>query len=266
MARLSAALGLARSIAIYHGQPWRTARLRRFYGRLLAPGDLAFDIGAHVGNRTRVLHGLGARVVALEPQPLFHRFLKLTLPRDRIVLRAEAVAARPGRLTLRVSSRHPTVSTLSSDWISTVKSADGFEAVRWDRAVEVPVTTLDALIAENGCPRFVKIDVEGMEAEILAGLSQPVPLVAVEYLPAALHIAEACMNRLEALGEYRYNRVEGEDHVFAGDWLRAPAARDSLRLAARNGRSGDLYARLVTPLAAATGPATTGPATVGPAD
>ena len=219
MPGVAAALGLARSVAIYHGQPWRTRALRRFYAGFVGPGDLAFDIGAHVGNRTRVLQRLGARVVALEPQPLFHRFLALTLPRERVVLRAEAVGATPGRLTLNISSRHPTVSTLSPAWIEAVAPTDGFAAVRWDKQVEVPVTTLDRLIEAHGLPRFVKIDVEGMEAEILAGLSQPVPVVAFEYLPAALSVAEQCIERLAALGPYRFNRAEGEYHAFLGDWL-----------------------------------------------
>jgi hypothetical protein len=51
--RLAGALGLARSLAIYHGQPWRTRALNRHYAEFVGPGDLAFDVGAHVGNHTR---------------------------------------------------------------------------------------------------------------------------------------------------------------------------------------------------------------------
>ena len=63
------ALGLSRSLAVYYGPFWRRGRLSRFYGQFLSPGDLAFDLGAHVGNRVRVFRRLGARVVAVEPQP-----------------------------------------------------------------------------------------------------------------------------------------------------------------------------------------------------
>jgi FkbM family methyltransferase len=243
MVDLAELAGLARSIAVYHGRPWVSARLRRFYAGFVGPGDLAFDIGAHVGNRSRALAAIGARVVALEPQPLFARFLRRTLP-ARVVLREEAVAAEPGRLTLRVSRRHPTVSTLSGDWIDAVAATDGFQQVRWDRAVEVSVTTLDRLIAEYGIPRFVKIDVEGMEAEILRGLSVPVPVVTVEYVPAALDVAIASIDRLAALGDYRFARVVGERHRLEGGWLDAAATREALHRVARDGRSGDLYAVL----------------------
>lgn len=244
LAALSTGAGLARSLAIYYGQPWRGRGLDRFYARLIAPGALAFDIGAHVGNRTRALRRAGARVVAVEPQPAFRRFLAATLPRNGIELVGAAVGAAPGRARLSISRRHPTVSTLSRAWIETVGTTPGFRHVRWDEAVEVEVVTLDQLIARFGRPDFCKIDVEGHEAEILAGLSEPLPLVASEYLPAALPTAHACVARLEALGAYRFNLAIGESHRFAlPDWVDARAIGAALERAAADGRSGDLYAR-----------------------
>lgn len=245
-AGLATGAGLARSLVIYYGQPWRRRALKRFYAALVGPGSLAFDIGAHVGNRTRALHSLGVRVVAVEPQPALIKFLAATLPGDRIELIGEAVGAHAGRARLAVSRRHPTVSTLSRAWIERVAATDGFRKVRWDDEVVVAVTTLDALIERFGRPDFCKIDVEGLEAEILAGLSEPLPLVAVEYLPAALAVAEACVARLAALGDYRFNLVEGERHRFVGDaWIDAAAVPAALAQACAAGRSGDLYARLV---------------------
>lgn len=243
MKSLAAGAGLARSLVIYYGRPWCAARLARFYADLVAKDELAFDIGAHVGNRSRALARIGARVVTLEPQPLFSDFLARTLPAS-VVLRREAVASTPGRMTLRVSSRHPTVSTLSPAFIDAVAATRGFERVRWDGAVDVPVTTLDLLIAEHGLPRFAKIDVEGMEADILAGLSVPIPVVAVEYVPAALAVALASIDLLSALGDYRFNRVVGEEQRFAGEWTTAAAMRETLARLAPDARSGDIYAVL----------------------
>jgi FkbM family methyltransferase len=240
----SSRLGLLRSIAMYHGQPWRKRGLRKLYASFLRPGDLVFDVGAHVGNRSRIAQKLGARVVALEPQPLFADFLRRRAPNGLQVVE-KAVGAAPGRATLRISRLHPTVSTLSAGWIETVGGAKGFSAVNWDGEAEVEVTTLDALIVEHGVPAFCKIDVEGLEAEILSGLSQPVEMVAFEYLPAALDVAQACLLRLAALGDYEFNLVEGEGWRFGyEDWLSREAMAFELGLLDEADRSGDVYARL----------------------
>ena len=190
---------------------WRQRRLAAFYAGILRPGDLAFDIGAHVGNRTRAMLAAGARVVALEPQAAFHAFLARDLPPGATLLRLAAGPA-PGEAELAVSRLHPTVSSLAADFPARMRADPGFSAVRWDSRERVEVTTLDALIAAHGLPRLIKIDVEGFEAEVVAGLSQPVPWVAFEYLPAALAPAEAAIARLAALARYRFNLVAGEAH------------------------------------------------------
>lgn len=248
-ASLAEWLGLARSLAIYHGMPWRRRALRRFYAELVAADSLVFDIGAHVGNRTLALEALGCRCIALEPQPLFARFLgRLFRDRPSITLMVAAVARQSGTVRLRVSRRHPTVSTLSSDWIDSVGTTAGFEKVQWDHTVDVPATTLDCLIAEHGLPAFCKIDVEGMEAEILGGLSEPLPLVAVEYIPAALNVVHACIDRLQSLGHYEYNHSPGESHTLALPlWTDAAGIVEALAQATSTGLSGDLYARHVEP-------------------
>src|SRR3712207_149144 len=134
--------GLLRSILMYYGVPWRNRTLMRFYAQFVRPGDLCFDIGAHVGNRLRALSRLGARVVALEPQPdcmnLLCRWYGHHL---NIELIEQAVGATPGTRTLFVSERTPTVTTLSRSWITAVGTTPGFAGVRWDRSMPVHVTT-----------------------------------------------------------------------------------------------------------------------------
>ena len=236
--------GLARSLVIYRARPWTIPRLARFYRGIVGPGDLAFDIGAHAGNRTRALIAAGARVVALEPQALFHAFLTRDLPAGATLLRAAAGPA-PGTARLVVSRLHPTVSSLAPGFAARMAAAPGFAAVRWDAEEEVPVTTLDALIAAHGSPRFIKIDVEGYEAEVLAGLSRPIAWLAFEVLPAALPVAEACVARLAALGPYAFNLVAGEGRGFIlSAWLGPADFLPALAARAAGGRSGDVYARL----------------------
>ena len=236
--------GLARSLVIYRARPWTIPRLARFYTGLLAPGDLAFDVGAHVGSRTRALLRAGARVVALEPQALFHAFLRRDLPAG-VTLLPLAAGRAPGRTRLAVSRRHPTVSSTAPGFAAAMRDAPGFGRVAWDAAETVEMTTLDRLIAEHGLPRFVKIDVEGAEPDVLAGLSRPVDWIAFESLPGRTAATAACFERLCALGRYRFNLVVGERAGFAlADWRDARGIAAALAARPDRERPIDVYARL----------------------
>lgn len=244
---MTAWLGLLRSLLIYR-RPGRQAGLRRMYRPYLGNGDLAFDIGAHVGDRTHAFAALGARVVALEPQPLMARWLAWRYRgAPRITLLAQAAGAAPGEAELAISRSNPTVSTLSRAWRQRVaEHNDGFRSVRWDSTVRVPVTTLDALIERFGAPRFCKIDVEGHEAEVLRGLSRPVPALSVEFVAGTLEVAIECVQRLQQLGRYEFNAVAGERRAPHFDrWRTAEQIIDWLGTGAEGIASGDLYARRV---------------------
>ena len=247
MSRFDRFLGLARSIAIYHGIAGRHRRLRTLYASFVATGDLVFDIGAHAGNRSRAFASLGCRVVALEPQPDFALVLRTLFARTPAVTVVEvAVSNAAGRATLALSERTPTVTTLAHDWREARAIEPGFKGVQWNRQIDVETTTLDELIARFGTPTFVKIDCEGSEAAILAGLTHTVPGLSFEFLPWTPDEAESCVARLKKLGPYEFNWSKGETGLLASErWLTDREVLAALRTPEAQRRAGDVYARLV---------------------
>jgi FkbM family methyltransferase len=238
---------MARTLFVYYGKPFRVRGEKRLYGRVLGIGSgaLAFDIGAHVGNRVRALRRLGAKVVAAEPQAAPLAVLRRLYGGDPgVTIVPTACGPREEERVLHVSEASPTLSTLSETWISTAGCAENFRGISWDAEQRVPVTTLDALIADYGTPDFVKIDVEGFEAEVLAGLSAALPLLSFEFLPAFIDVAIRCVERLEKLGAYEYNYALGETmRLEEGRWLAPGEIRSLLAAMPTIGPSGDVYAR-----------------------
>lgn len=235
--------GFARSWIIYRGQFWRRNRVRRFYRRFVKPGSLCFDVGAHVGNRVSAWRALGARVVAIEPQPLFARYLRRWVADHQVEVLECALSRQSGTASLYTSSTNPTVSTMSVEWKKRVAQDPGFEQVSWDGESAVEVKTLDELIDVYGVPDFCKIDVEGAELAVLEGTKRPLPAISFEAMPAARDEALAVLELLAARGPYQFNWSPSETMELA--WPEPLDAAGAARfLRAFSGSSGDIYAWL----------------------
>ena len=247
MSRLDRTIGLIRSLAIYHGIPFRQAGMRRFYAPFVASGDLVFDVGAHAGNRARAFASMGCCVVALEPQPAFARILRWLFGRSlQVEVLEMAVSRSAGHITLAISDRFPTVTTIAAPWREARGTEPDFSGVEWNRRVEVETTTLDLLIARFGTPTFIKIDVEGAEPDVLAGLSQPVRALSFEYLPRVLDHVPPCLDHLATLGHYEFNWSLGETYrMGSAMWVSGPELLAALATPEAQKRPGDVFARLV---------------------
>ena len=211
--------------------------MRRLYLRLIKPGQLCFDIGAHRGDRVRLLRAAGARVVAVEPQPDLVDQLRKNYPDVTVV--SKAVSEKEGHLTLHLNNEDSTLASLSDQW-----TAGRFAGKGWGADISVPVTTLDRLIEEYGVPSFVKVDVEGHEPSVFRGLSEPLPLVSFEFIQENADDALFCLDRLAELGPVQANLSLGQTGKlhFAG-WTTPEQVRAEIdRLRAGNMHLwGDIY-------------------------
>lgn len=239
--------GIGRSLDVYYRDAARTQRMDRLNAQLISKGGLAFDIGAHVGDRTASFLRLGASVVAVEPQPKVFRALRLLHGRaPRATLLPQAVGAETGQVDMYLNSKNPTISTASSDLVDTAKSSANWTGQEWDRQISVPMTTLDQLIKCYGAPDFVKIDVEGFEAKVLAGLSTPLPMLSFEFTTIQRDVAYACLDRLKALGRFEFNISLGEDHQLRhAGWISGSDMGREIKNLPERANSGDVYARRV---------------------
>ena len=155
-----------------------------FYKRLISPGALVFDIGANIGNKSKLFAGLGSPVIALEPdQTNYDSLIRRFRSKKQIRVLPLAVSHSKGVAKFYMLEPGSAYNTLNLKWKETLEDP---QANRWhdsrnfQKEVEVPTTTIDALIDEFGIPEFIKIDVEGNELSCIQGLSQRVGLISFE--------------------------------------------------------------------------------------
>ncbi|MFL5381524.1 MAG: FkbM family methyltransferase [Longimicrobiaceae bacterium] len=187
----------------------REAEVLAFYRALVPPGALVFDLGANVGDVAEPLLRIGARVVAVEPQPECLAELRARCGAHPGFVALPAVVGRaPGVATLHLRPHHA-ASSLRRDWLG--------EAVG---ALDVPMLTLADLIARYGIPAYCKVDVEGSEEDVFATLPHPLPLVSFEYVDFALDRAAACLEMLSRGGEVETNlALTAPPRFVLPDWL-----------------------------------------------
>jgi len=113
-----------------------------------------------------------------------------------------------------VSNAH-TLTSMAPDWIEAIQTSGRFAEYRWDERRVVPITTLATLIDLYGEPAFCKIDVEGFEEKVLAGLDRPLRACSLEFASEALSHLRRCVERLAELGPVECNYSLGESMELA---------------------------------------------------
>lgn len=182
---------------------------RRFYAQFISHEDLVFDVGANLGSYSEIFASLGARVVAFEPNPDCVSHIRRSYPQQCIDVVATAVGPSAGVGTIRLAQRSD-MSSMSADWIRAIGKAQTIDDSIWDGELTVPVVTLDSVIEKYGQPKFIKIDVEGYEENVLDGLSTQPEILSFEFNTGFLDAAFRCLQKLPHLSDSAFNFVIGE--------------------------------------------------------
>ena len=136
------------------------------------------------------------------------------------------------------------ISSMSRPWIQAVLDFNRFGGDYWTEQVNVPISTLDALIVQHGKPKFIKIDAEGSEPEILTGLSHSVPLLSFEFVTDCLEATSKCLARLESLGPVRFTYSPKETMELHPEWISGSEVMELLQhFTHDHSMYGDVYAR-----------------------
>ncbi len=239
-------LGLNRTVARVLALEERIRRRKRisFYSNFIAPGDLCYDVGANVGNRTDIFLRLGARVVAIEPQSECLKELKRKFGINPNVVLIQAgldeVGSEYGTI---LKSKQSGISSMSEEWIKSVKMSGRFSNENWSEREQIPVSTLDALISKYGLPSFCKIDVEGYELKVIRGLSNPIRTISFEFTPEIMEPAVGAVKHLESMGPYQFNYSIGESmRLSLANWVDGQEIMSDLTSLKNKTVFGDIYA------------------------
>ena len=200
---------------------------------------LVFDVGAHRGQRTSIFVRLGARVIAIEPDPSNQRLLARRFPREPsrggpVTVVGKAVSEKGGVAAMWVHAPGSGLNSLSAKWVETL----GRDARRFGETVDFPgrqqveATTLESLVNSFGAPQYIKIDVEGHEPDVLRGLEHPVPLLSFEvnlpeFLPEGIECVDI-LGRLAGDGSFNLWSDSGSRLALPG-WLGAAEFASALR-------------------------------------
>lgn len=216
----------------------------RFYSRFINSGDLVFDIGANIGDKSIAFSRLCRKVIAVEPQEICVKHFVKRLKKNKIseiTVVNKGVSNIQGTLTLSICDSANTISTFSDKW-----KQGRFNNYSWGRTKLVQVTTLDDLIDQYGVPAFCKIDVEGFELKVLEGLSKPIKFISFEFTKEFLEEALLCMGKIASLGNATFNCARHGSLMF-DDWLPKEKLYSKLLEITDDNLSGDIYARTITP-------------------
>ena len=207
----------------------------------LNKGDLIFDVGAHFADKSKELIKNKINVVMIEPQPKCLAELKRLYSENPFVtIVPKGLGRSKQKLEMSISSKQPVISTFAEHW-----KTGRFLDSTWDEKIEVDITTLDELIKKFGSPKYIKIDVEGFEHEVILGLTKKSGIISFEFTSEFIEDAFKSLDYLILLGYSGFNYSLGEQRKFFTQWTTADSIKEDIKNNIKNDNLmwGDLYCK-----------------------
>lgn len=223
------------------------------FAQFVGKDELVFDIGANRGGMTWAFRQLGANVIAVEPlhqivPDRVKEFHYMFAGDDHVMLLPIAVSPDPEvTLTMpNIGSPHWIVTTASQKWVKQSAHKHLYSKSVVKKVVQA--ITLDDLVEKFGLPRFIKVDVEGYDGEVISTLHHPVPALNMEFHKDWLWNNWAAIRHLVTIGSYEYNYVlDNRGDMVLQDWVDGSTlmrVMESNLTESGKGSWGDIYARL----------------------
>lgn len=213
-----------------------------FFSQFIRRGDLCFDIGANIGDKTRIFLMLGAKVVSVEPQiTCLKKLYEIFGNNKNVIIVNKAIGEKERYGDLQICDNYHTLSTLSKDWTTKSKYSKKFT---WTETQRVKIITLDTLIKSYGLAKFCKIDVEGFEANVIKGLNQIIHILCFEFHKEFLNELKKCIDHLESLGTPKFNFVLGEGtELHLSEWVNSDNLYNILNSIKKEELWGDIFVK-----------------------
>lgn len=220
-------------------------KAENFYSNFVGKGDLVFDIGPHQGEYSAVFLKMGAKVLAVEPRPTFQNMLnQLFDGNQRFMLHNAAVGGKANMIPMPEDRITPVIAALpyadeQQYWQHVMTSSN-------TKTIDVQIVTLDELVRLYGLPSFCKINIGGFGAEVIRGLSQPIPVLAVDFASYNLERIAEVIRQLQNVDKYEFNWAkEGAFKLEQTIWMNAKALHSSIAEYRKKRIEGIMFARLL---------------------
>lgn len=181
---------------------------KKFLNSYPLKNALIFDVGANMGNKSIIFSKLAKKVVAFEPSEKLFSYLLKRFENSNVTLFNYALGSCVSKSDFYIVENNEAYNSLNKKHIKTTTTLRGIATMATVQHKKIQVEVIENFIQKFGVPKYIKIDVEGYEYEVIKGLKTPVPLLSFEAnLPEFLSESIQTINHLDLISfnKYRFN-------------------------------------------------------------